>query len=69
MKESQWKIAVGTSEIVAADVCYKIAEKVLFATDFITAAVSNEPHAALAWAGASVLLPVRLGSICSCQTR
>jgi len=69
MKESQWKIAVGTSEIVVVDVCYKVAEKILFAKDFITAAVSSEPHAALAWAGASMLLPVSLGYICSCQIR
>jgi hypothetical protein len=69
MKESQWKIAVGTIEIVVPDVWYNIAEKVLFATDFIAAAVSNEPHAALAWAGASMLLPVSLGCMCSCQIR
>ena len=31
---------------------------VLFAKDFITQVASNEPHAALAWAGVSMLLPV-----------
>ncbi len=31
---------------------------VLFAKDFITQVASHEPHAALAWAGVSMLLPV-----------
>lgn len=31
---------------------------VLFAKDFISQVASNEPHAALAWAGVSMLLPV-----------
>ena len=36
----------------------KTVELVLFAKGFITQAASNEPHAALAWAGISMLLPV-----------
>lgn len=36
----------------------KAAEVVTATKDFITSAASNEPHAALAWAGVSVLIPV-----------
>lgn len=42
----------------ANDVYKKIVKTVLFAKDFVGQAVSNEPHAALAWAGVSMLLPV-----------
>ena len=38
---------------------------VMFAKDFITSAVSSEPHAALAWAGICVFLPVGLQSLLS----
>ncbi len=32
----------------------------LFAKDFVSSAASAEPHAALAWAGVSILLPLLL---------
>jgi hypothetical protein len=41
-----------------ADLFYNIAEKVLFAKDFIASAASNEPYTALACAGVSMILPV-----------
>lgn len=42
----------------ATKVYKKTVNTVLFAKDFITQVASNEPHAALAWAGVSLLLPV-----------
>jgi hypothetical protein len=42
----------------AGDIYKKIVKTLLFAKDFVGQAVSNEPHAALAWAGVSMLLPV-----------
>jgi hypothetical protein len=42
-----------------AEVYQKIVEAVTFAKDFITQAASNEPHAALAWAGVSIFLLLR----------
>jgi hypothetical protein len=42
----------------AGDLYKRIVKTVLFAKDFVGQAVSNEPHAALAWAGVSMLLPV-----------
>jgi hypothetical protein len=37
----------------------RIIRVVIAAKDFVSTAVSAEPHAALAWAGVCVLLPVR----------
>lgn len=42
----------------AAKVYQKTVKTVLFAKDFISSVASQEPHAALAWAGVSTLLPV-----------
>jgi hypothetical protein len=50
IQEQEWS--------TAGDVYRKIVEAVLFAKDFVGQAVSLEPHAALAWAGVSMLLPV-----------
>lgn len=50
IQEQEWS--------TAGDVYKKIVRTVLFAKDFMGQAVSNEPHAALAWAGVSMLLPV-----------
>ena len=38
----------------------KLVQMVLFAKDFVSSAVNAEPHAALAWAGVCVLLPVSI---------
>ncbi len=43
---------------IAGDIYRKIVKTILFAKDFVGQAVSNEPHAALAWAGVSMLMPV-----------
>src|SRR5271155_2419733 len=51
IKSKQWP--------AAAKAYGKIVKGVVFAKDFIATAASNEPHAALAWAGVSMLLPVR----------
>jgi N-terminal domain of NWD NACHT-NTPase len=50
IQEQEWS--------TAGDVYKKIVKTVLFAKDFVAQAVSHEPHAALAWAGVSMLLPV-----------
>ncbi|MCJ1309835.1 hypothetical protein MMC25_003496 [Agyrium rufum] len=44
----------------ASTVYKKIVNTVLFAKDFITSVARNEPHAAIAWAGVSMLLPLLL---------
>jgi hypothetical protein len=38
----------------------KVVQRIIYAKDFIGQAIFSEPHAALAWAGVSLLLPVSL---------
>ena len=56
--DSQWKVQLGGKELVVREQVRRIASAVIWAKDAIDAAVQNEPHAALAWAGVSILLPV-----------
>lgn len=60
MQNSQLKITVGGKEVVVKDQVGKIVRTILSAKDFIGSAVSAEPHAALAWAGVLVVLPVSI---------
>ena len=50
IKNEEWR--------TAAKVYQTTVKTVLFAKDFISSVASQEPHAALAWAGVSTLLPV-----------
>ena len=50
IQEQEWS--------TAGDIYKKIVKMVLFAKDFVGQAISNKPHAALTWAGVSMLLPV-----------
>ena len=52
------KIHIGSGQIVVRDQVDKVIKIVAAAKDFVGAAVSPEPHAALAWTGVCVLLPV-----------
>jgi uncharacterized protein YlzI (FlbEa/FlbD family) len=52
------KITVSGKEVVVKDQVRKVVYAILSAKDFIGSAVSSEPHAALAWAGVLVILPV-----------
>ncbi len=54
------KIKVGERELVVKHQVRKIVHIVLSVKDFIGSAVSADPHAALAWAGVLVILPVRI---------
>ena len=60
MDEAQWKFHVGDKEIVVREQLDHIVKGVLFAKDFVAQAVklSSDPHAAVAWAGVCLLLPV-----------
>jgi hypothetical protein len=58
VEEKKWVLTLGSTELVFVEQAHKIAGVVLFAKDFIGQAASNEPHAALAWAGVSVILPL-----------
>lgn len=58
IQSSQLKLTVGGKEIVVREKIRSAIHAVLSVKDFITTAVSSEPHAALAWAGVLVLLSV-----------
>ncbi|KAJ5735002.1 uncharacterized protein N7483_000127 [Penicillium malachiteum] len=50
------KVTLAGKEIIGKDQIRRAADKILSVKDAVTIAVSAEPHAALAWAGALVLL-------------
>ena len=51
-------IEVGGKSIHVREQAEKVIKFIIWSTDFVSAAVASEPHAALAWAGLSMLLPV-----------
>ncbi|PVH74917.1 hypothetical protein DL98DRAFT_18220 [Cadophora sp. DSE1049] len=55
---SAWSFKVGSRDVVVRDQADKIVKAVLFAKAFVDSALASEPHAALAWAGVCILLPL-----------
>jgi hypothetical protein len=60
IENTRLKIIVGGKEVVVKEQVGKVVHTILSVMDFIRVAVSVEPHAALAWAGVLVILPVRV---------
>lgn len=58
--DRKWKIELGRHTLVVQEQVNRIASAVAFANNFITSALSGDPHAALAWAGVSIFLPLLL---------
>jgi hypothetical protein len=58
VNNARWKFKWGEKEIVVREKVKQIADKVLLAKDFIGHVASNEPHAAVVWAGIATLLPL-----------
>jgi hypothetical protein len=58
IENSRLKITVGGKEVVVKELVGKIVRAVISTKDFISSTISAEPHAALAWAGVLVILPV-----------
>ncbi|KAE8391518.1 hypothetical protein BDV23DRAFT_70167 [Aspergillus alliaceus] len=56
----QVKMASKDKEIVVADEIRRIVHRIVAVKEVISAAISNEPHAALAWASALVGLTVSI---------
>jgi hypothetical protein len=56
IQQSRLRITVAGKEIVAKDQARRAIHAILSVKDLISTAVSAEPHAALAWAGALILL-------------
>ena len=58
MENSRWKLRFRNETIEIRAQAERIVKTVVFAKDFVSSAASSEPHAALAWAGVSLFLPV-----------
>ncbi|KAJ5721674.1 uncharacterized protein N7483_009608 [Penicillium malachiteum] len=56
IEKTQLKLEISGREIVAREQVRRIMNAILSVKDFISTAVSSEPHAALAWAGILVLM-------------
>ena len=55
----QWVVSLGKKAFKIRECGEKVVKFIIWSKDFVAAAVTSEPHAALAWAGVCLLLPVR----------
>jgi hypothetical protein len=62
IQKARLKVTIGGEEIVVQDQVRKVVHTILTFKDFIGNAISAEPHAALAWAGVVIILPVSIHS-------
>jgi len=60
MEQAQFKLRLGNKKIKLRPQVDRVVKVVIYAKDFVTSGVSADPHAALAWAGVCVFLPVSL---------
>lgn len=58
IEKDQYGFTVAGRRVELHEQLDRIVRIVMFAKDFVSSAMSTEPHAALAWAGVCVLLPV-----------
>ena len=60
VEDARWNFQLGERTVEIKTQVDRIVKAILFAKDFVSSAVSAEPHAALAWAGVCMLLPLLL---------
>ncbi|OOO09156.1 WD-40 repeat-containing protein [Aspergillus oryzae] len=60
MEQGRFDIPKRSRQGVIGDYIRRAVHGILYAKDFVTAAISAEPHAALAWAGVVMVLPLFL---------
>ncbi|EIT74723.1 WD40 repeat protein [Aspergillus oryzae 3.042] len=60
MEQGRFDIPKRSRQGVIGDYVRRTVHGILYAKDFVTAAISAEPHAALAWAGVVMVLPLFL---------
>ena len=58
MEDARWKFQLGERTVELKTQLDRIVKAILFAKEWVPSAVSAEPHAALAWAGVCMLLPL-----------
>ncbi|CCD53689.1 hypothetical protein BofuT4_P137340.1 [Botrytis cinerea T4] len=60
--EKRSKIRVGSATVEVRDALNKVAKAAQYAQSFVGSLVSGEPHAAMAWAGLSLFLPLLINA-------
>lgn len=60
MSEERLCFRMNGKELIVRDQAQKIINGVLAVKDVVSAAISSDPHAAIAWAGVLVVLPVQI---------
>ena len=60
IEDKGWRLQLGDKTVEVKDQVNKVVKTVIWAKDFVSSAVSADPHSALAWAGVSLLLPLLL---------
>ncbi len=60
MDDDSWWFQFGERVVEVKAQVDRVLKAVVFAKDFVSSVASTEPHAALAWAGVSMLLPLLL---------
>ncbi|KAF7888284.1 uncharacterized protein EAF02_002825 [Botrytis sinoallii] len=62
LDENRSKIRVGSATVEVRDALNKVAKAAQYAQSFVGSLVSGEPHAAMAWAGLSLFLPLLINA-------
>lgn len=58
VEDARWKFNVRDETVEVKPQVDRVVKAVLLAKEYISSAASSEPHAALAWTGVCLLLPV-----------
>ncbi|CAD6447592.1 af4c6f4e-cc03-4bff-90aa-851a24369c01 [Sclerotinia trifoliorum] len=60
--ENHWKVQMGNTSVEVKTVLNKVAKAAQYAQSFVGSMMSGEPHAAMAWAGVSLFLPLLINA-------
>lgn len=60
IEDTRWRLQLGKETVKVKAQVDKVVKTVIWAQGFVSSAISADPHAALAWAGVSLLLPLLL---------
>lgn len=60
IEDTRWRLQLGKETVEVKAQVDKVVKTVMWAQGFVSSAITADPHAALAWAGVSLLLPLLL---------
>ena len=63
-EKKQWRVSLLGKDIKIREQAERLVKFLLWSDEIVSAAVSAQPYAALAWCGVSLLLPVRWSNKC-----